>query len=156
MDPGSEERTLPNMVTVYCPEDLHLLDGLGNAHAYCPRVRAATESVLTHAVMNHLATLLDKDGMLGMECNVCTSVVRRAVNVVSNSCMRVSDLFRRMEMPSQKCLALLELNGVGFSVEECERQKHVMQAKLAALESQAYTLAGHSFSLTSIDDIAQV
>lgn len=59
-------------------------------------------------------------------------------------------------MPSQVCLALLELNGVGFSVAECERQKHVMQAKLAALESQAYSLAGHSFSLTSIDDIAQV
>lgn len=68
----------------------------------------------------------------------------------------VSDLFRSIEMPSQVSLALLELNGVGFSVKECERQKHVMQAKLAALESQAYDLAGHSFSLTSIDDIAQV
>lgn len=59
-------------------------------------------------------------------------------------------------MPSQVCLALLELNGVGFSVAECERQKHVMQAKLAALESEAYSLAGRGFSLTSIDDIAQV
>lgn len=70
--------------------------------------------------------------------------------------MNVSDFFRNVEMPSQVCLALLELNGIGFSVEECERQKHVMQAKLTALESQAYNLAGHSFSLTSIDDIAQV
>ncbi|XP_045902735.1 DNA polymerase theta isoform X2 [Micropterus dolomieu] len=130
VDPGSEERTLPNMVTVYCPEELPLLEGLGNAHAHCPRVRAATKSVLVHAVMKHLTGLLEKDGML--------------------------DLFRSIEMPSQVCLALLELNGVGFSVEECERQKHVMQAKLTALESQAYNLAGHSFSLTSIDDIAQV
>ncbi|XP_042340201.1 DNA polymerase theta [Plectropomus leopardus] len=130
VDPGNEERTLPNMVTVYCPEELPLLDGLGNAHAYCPRVRSATKSVLVHAVMNHLTGLLEKDGML--------------------------DLFRNIEMPSQVSLALLELNGVGFSVEECERQKHVMQAKLTALESQAYNLAGHSFSLTSIDDIAQV
>ncbi|XP_029353156.1 DNA polymerase theta [Echeneis naucrates] len=129
-DPGSEERTLPNMVAVYCPEELALLDGLGNAHAHCPRVRAATTSVLVHAVMNHLTGLLEKDGML--------------------------DFFRSVEMPSQMCLALLELNGVGFSVRECERQKHVMQAKLTALESQAYNLAGHSFSLTSIDDIAQV
>uniref|UniRef100_A0A7N6BKD0 DNA polymerase theta n=1 Tax=Anabas testudineus TaxID=64144 RepID=A0A7N6BKD0_ANATE len=127
VDPGSEERTLPNMVTVYCPEELHLLDGLGNGNAYCPRVRAATKSVLILAVMNHLSGVLEKD-----------------------------DLFRNMEMPSQVCLALLELNGVGFSVQECERQKHVMQAKLTALESQAYNLAGHSFSLTSIDDIAQV
>ncbi|XP_072239390.1 DNA polymerase theta [Leuresthes tenuis] len=130
LDPGSEERTLPSMVTVYCPEELPLLDGLGNAHSHCPRVRAATESVLIHAVMNHLTGLLEKDDTL--------------------------DLFRRIEMPSQVCLALLELNGLGFSVEECERQKHVMQAKLSALESEAYRLAGHSFSLTSVDDIAQV
>ncbi|XP_071359277.1 DNA polymerase theta isoform X3 [Trachinotus anak] len=130
IDPGSEERTLPNMVTVYCPEELPLLDGLGNAHAHCPRVRAATKSVLVHTVMNHLTGLLEKDGML--------------------------DLFRSVEMPSQVCLALLELNGVGFSVGECERQKHVMQAKLTALESRAYNLAGHSFSLSSVDDIAQV
>nr|XP_019955937.1 PREDICTED: DNA polymerase theta [Paralichthys olivaceus] len=130
MDPGSEERTLPNMVTVYCPEELPLLEGLGNAHAHCPRVRAATKSVLVHAVMKHVTGLLEQDGML--------------------------DLFRNIEMPSQVCLALLELNGVGFSVEECERQKHVMQAKLSTLESQAYNLAGHSFSLTSVDDIAQV
>ncbi|XP_067440675.1 DNA polymerase theta [Thunnus thynnus] len=130
VDPGSEERTLPNMVTVFCPEELPLLDGLGNAHVHCPRVRAATKSVLIYAVMNHLTGLLEKDGML--------------------------DSFRNIEMPSQVCLALLELNGVGFSIEECERQKHVMQAKITALESQAYNLAGHSFSLTSIDDIAQI
>ncbi|XP_057700008.1 DNA polymerase theta [Corythoichthys intestinalis] len=130
VDPGAQERTLANMITVYCPEDLPLLDGLGNAHVHCPRLRATTTSVLVYAVMSHLTKLLDKDGML--------------------------ESFRSVEMPSQVCLALLELNGIGFSVEECERQKHVMQAKLAALESQAYELAGHSFSLTSIDDIAQV
>uniref|UniRef100_A0A3Q2DDF4 DNA polymerase theta n=1 Tax=Cyprinodon variegatus TaxID=28743 RepID=A0A3Q2DDF4_CYPVA len=130
LDPGSEERTLPNMVTVYCPEELPLLDGLGNAHSFCPRVRAATKSVLTHALMSHLSGLLEQDGLL--------------------------DMFRRIEMPSQVCLALLELNGVGFSVEECERQKHVMQAKLSELEAEAYSLAGHSFSLTSVDDVAQV
>ncbi|XP_034043388.1 DNA polymerase theta isoform X2 [Thalassophryne amazonica] len=130
VDPGSEERTLPNMVTVYCPEELPLLDGFGCAGAQCSRVRAATESVIVYAAMERLTDLLQTDGML--------------------------DLFRGMEMPSQLCLALLELNGFGFSVEECERQKHVMQAKLAALESQAYDLAGHRFSLTSIDDVAQV
>lgn len=69
--------------------------------------------------------------------------------------MHVSGVFRSVEMPSQVSLAVLELNGLGFSVRESERQKHVMQAKLAALESQAYDLAGHSFSLTSVDDIAQ-
>lgn len=59
-------------------------------------------------------------------------------------------------MPTQYCLALLELNGIGFSIAECEVQKHVMQAKLSALEAQAYQLAGHSFSLTNPEDIAEV
>lgn len=66
------------------------------------------------------------------------------------------DAFKKVEMPTQYCLALLELNGIGFSVAECEAQKHVMQAKLSALESQAYQLAGHSFSLTSPEDVAEV
>lgn len=68
----------------------------------------------------------------------------------------LSDIFCRVEMPSQYCLALLELNGIGFSTAECESQKHIMQAKLDAIETQAYQLAGHSFSFTSADDIAQV
>lgn len=162
MDPGSEERTLPNMVTVYCPEELPLLDGLGSPHTHCPRVRAATKSVLVHSVMNHLTDLLEKDGVLGIKSKHYQAFTqhfhccKRLVVLPLLSCFCVSDFFRSVEMPSQVCLALLELNGVGFSVEECERQKHVMQAKLTALESQAYNLAGHSFSLTSIDDIAQV
>lgn len=53
------------MVTVYCPEELPLLDGLGNARAHCPRVRAATTSVLVYAVMNHVTGLLEKADVLG-------------------------------------------------------------------------------------------
>lgn len=67
-----------------------------------------------------------------------------------------SDVFQQVEMPAQYCLALLELNGIGFSVAECEAQKHVMQAKLHDLENKAYQLAGHSFSLTSPEDVAEV
>lgn len=59
-------------------------------------------------------------------------------------------------MPNQYCLALLELNGIGFSTVECETQKHVMQAKLNEIENRIYQLAGHSFSLTCPDDIAEV
>uniref|UniRef100_A0A673ZVX4 DNA-directed DNA polymerase n=1 Tax=Salmo trutta TaxID=8032 RepID=A0A673ZVX4_SALTR len=126
LDPGSEERTLTNMVTCYCPSVLPLLDG----HSHSPRLRAAIDSVLIHGTMCHLTALLEKDGLI--------------------------DVFRGVEMRSQVCLALLELNGIGFSWEECDRQKHVMQAKLSALETQAYSLAGHNFSLTSSDDVAQV
>ncbi|KAL0994987.1 hypothetical protein UPYG_G00130300 [Umbra pygmaea] len=130
LDPGSEERTLTNMVTCYCPSELPLLDIHTDSHTTCPRLRAARDSVLVYATMSHLTILLEKDSLL--------------------------EVFRRVEMRSQVCLALLELNGLGFSWKECERQKHVMQAKLSALESQAYSLAGHSFSLTSTDDVAQV
>lgn len=81
MDPGSEERILPNMVTAYCPEELPLLDGLGNAHTYCPRLRAATESVLIYAVMNHLTGQLEKDNMLSMKSTY--SVLSRKLRMVN-------------------------------------------------------------------------
>ena len=45
---------------------------------------------------------------------------------------------------------------LGFSYEESESQKQLMQGRLAALEEQAYGLAGHTFSLSSPEDIAQV
>ncbi|XP_034148917.1 DNA polymerase theta [Esox lucius] len=129
LDPESEERTLTNMATCYCPSE-SLLDGHTQSHTHSPRLRAATESVLVYTTMNHLTSLLENNGLL--------------------------DVFCRVEMRSQLCLALLELNGVGFSWEECERQRLVMQARLSSLETQAYSLAGHSFSLTNTDHLAQV
>ncbi|XP_048084046.1 DNA polymerase theta isoform X3 [Alosa alosa] len=141
LDPGSKERTLHNMVTNFAPQDVSLLDGISSGQgvqslgmsgdaSYSGRYRAAVECVLVYRVMAQLTDLLSKDSLL--------------------------DVFHNVEMPNQYCLALLELNGIGFSTEECEAQKHVMQAKLKALESQAYQLAGHSFSLTSPDDVAEV
>ena len=44
----------------------------------------------------------------------------------------------------------------GFSQSESESQKTIIQSKLTALEEFAYQLAGHAFSLTSVDDIGQV
>ncbi|XP_063060010.1 DNA polymerase theta [Engraulis encrasicolus] len=141
LDPGSKERTLHNMVTNFSPQDLPLLEGISPGQGvqslgisgdsgHSGRYRAAVESVLVYRVMAQLTGLLSKDNLL--------------------------DVFHDVEMPTQYCLALLELNGIGFSTEECEAQKHVMQAKLKDLECQAYQLAGHSFSLTSPDDVAEV
>nr|KAG5691719.1 hypothetical protein BaRGS_010222 [Batillaria attramentaria] len=53
-------------------------------------------------------------------------------------------------------MARTELNGFGFSEEECESQKSLMMTKLSALEQDAYRQAGHPFCLTSTDDVAQV
>lgn len=141
LDPGSKERTLHNMVTNFIPQELPLLEGLGTGQGIkslglgadpdqSGRFRASMETVLVFGVMNQLTTLLQKE--------------------------HLHDVFRTVEMPTLYCLALLELNGIGFSTEECETQKHIMQAKLNEIEAQAYQLAGHSFSLTSPDDIAEV
>ena len=59
-------------------------------------------------------------------------------------------------MPSIVTLARVELNGLGVDGSECESQKAIMQTKLTSLEGQAYQMAGHPFSLTSPDDVAQV
>ncbi|KYO22450.1 DNA polymerase theta isoform B [Alligator mississippiensis] len=141
LDPGSKERTLHNMVTSFLPHELPLLEGIGTGQGvqslglsasadHSGRYRAAVESVLIFGIMNQLNTLLQKENL--------------------------TDAFCKVEMPTQYCLALLELNGIGFSTVACETQKHIMQAKLNEIETQAYQLAGHSFSLTSPDDIAEV
>uniref|UniRef100_A0ABM5FQZ1 DNA polymerase theta isoform X2 n=1 Tax=Pogona vitticeps TaxID=103695 RepID=A0ABM5FQZ1_9SAUR len=141
LDPGSNERSLHNMVANFLPQDLFLLDkigagqenqslGLSATADHSGRYRAAIESVLVFRLMDQLNTLLQKD--------------------------KLQDVFNKVEMPNQYCLALLELNGIGFSTVECETQKHVMEAKLNEIENRIYQLAGHSFSLTSPDDLAEV
>uniref|UniRef100_A0A2K5CWA9 DNA-directed DNA polymerase n=1 Tax=Aotus nancymaae TaxID=37293 RepID=A0A2K5CWA9_AOTNA len=141
LDPDSQEPTLHSIVTSFLPHELPLLEGMetsqgiqslglnaGSEHS--GRYRASVESILSFNSMNQLNSLLQKENL--------------------------QDVFRKVEMPSQYCLALLELNGIGFSTAECESQKHILQAKLDAIETQAYQLAGHSFSFTSSDDIAEV
>ncbi|XP_048202684.1 DNA polymerase theta isoform X2 [Perognathus longimembris pacificus] len=141
LDPDSKEPTLHSVVTSFIPHDLPLLEGmetgpgiqslgLNVSTEHSGRYRASVESILIFSSMNQLNSLLQKENLHDVFCNV--------------------------EMPSQYCLALLELNGIGFSTTECESQKHIMQAKLDSIEAQAYQLAGHSFSFTSSDDIAEV
>ncbi|XP_074070716.1 DNA polymerase theta isoform X2 [Macrotis lagotis] len=141
LDPDSKEPTLHNIVTSFLSQELPLLEGietgqgiqnlgLNTSDDHSGRYKAAIESILVFKSMTQLNLLLEKE--------------------------KLQDIFCKLEMPSQYCLALLELNGIGFSTVECESQKHVMQAKLSAIEVQAYELVGHSFSFTSPDDIAEV
>ncbi|XP_064321633.1 DNA polymerase theta isoform X1 [Phalacrocorax carbo] len=141
LDSGSKERTLHNMVTNFLPSELPLLEGVGTGQGvqslglsasgdHSGRYRAAIESVLIFNVMNQLHNELQKENL--------------------------TEVFAKVEMPTHYCLALLELNGIGFSTAAYETQKQVMQAKLSNIETKAYQLAGHSFSLTSPDDIAEV
>ncbi|XP_064500551.1 DNA polymerase theta isoform X2 [Pseudopipra pipra] len=141
LDSGSKERTLHNMVTNFLPNELPLLEAVGTGQGvqslglsasrdHSGRYRAAIESVLVFNVMDQLCSELQKENL--------------------------TDVFSKVEMPTHYCLALLELNGIGFSTTAYETQKQVMQAKLSEIETKAYQLAGHSFSLTSPDDIAEV
>ncbi|XP_072469974.1 DNA polymerase theta [Notamacropus eugenii] len=141
LDPDSKEPTLHNIVTSFLSHELPLLEGIETGQGiqnlglnisdnHSGRYKAAVESILLFNSMTQLNLLLEKE--------------------------KLQDVFCKVEMPSQYCLALLELNGIGFSTVECESQKHVMQAKLNAIEAQAYELVGHSFSFTSPDDIAEV
>ncbi|XP_068038022.1 DNA polymerase theta isoform X2 [Anomalospiza imberbis] len=141
LDSGSKEHTLHSMVTNFLPSELPLLEGVGTGQGVqslglsasrdqSGRYRAAIESVLVFNVMDQLHKELQKENL--------------------------TDVFSKVEMPTHYCLALLELNGIGFSTTAYESQKQVMQAKLSQIETKAYQLAGHSFSLTSPDDIAEV
>ncbi|KAL2311304.1 hypothetical protein Nmel_003004 [Mimus melanotis] len=141
LDSGSKEHTLHSMVTNFLPSELPLLEGVGTGQGVqslglsasrdqSGRYRAAIESVLIFNVMDQLHKELQKENL--------------------------TDVFSKVEMPTHYCLALLELNGIGFSTTAYETQKQIMQAKLSQIETKAYQLAGHSFSLTSPDDIAEV
>ncbi|XP_014108758.1 PREDICTED: DNA polymerase theta [Pseudopodoces humilis] len=141
LDSGSKEHTLHSMVTNFLPSELPLLEGVGTGQGVqslglsasrdqSGRYRAAIESVLVFNVMEQLLKELKRENL--------------------------TDVFSKVEMPTHYCLALLELNGIGFSTAAYETQKQVMQAKLSQIETKAYQLAGHSFSLTSPDDIAEV
>ncbi|XP_023975984.1 DNA polymerase theta isoform X2 [Physeter macrocephalus] len=141
LDPDSKEPTLHGIVSRFLPHELPLLEeietgqgtqslGLNVTAEHSGRYRASVESILIYNSMSQLNSLLKKENL--------------------------QDVFCKVEMPSQYCLALLELNGIGFSTAECESQKHIMQAQLDAIETQAYQLAGRSFSFTSSDDIAEV
>ena len=59
-------------------------------------------------------------------------------------------------MPSLLCLARMELNGIGFSRDEAERLRDLLEQQLTALKQHAYKIAGHTFSLTSSADVSKV
>ncbi|KAK8400534.1 hypothetical protein O3P69_003295 [Scylla paramamosain] len=141
LDPGAKEPNLCNLVMNHHLGSLPLLEGMNGCRGLgglgittsnpgsC-RVRAAVESVIVFHLMPSLTSRLEKMEMLPS--------------------------FVEVEMRSVVELAYMELSGLGFSNKECETQKCIMQAKLSSLENEAYSLAGHSFNLTSPVEISKV
>lgn len=64
--------------------------------------------------------------------------------------------FLAVEVPCVRLISQMELNGLGMSRRECAALKNVLLTRRSALEQKAYKLAGHIFSLNSLDDIAEV
>ncbi len=139
LDPDAKEKTIHRMVLQYLPdqplvsedEDLNEMPLSSVAtHSSDPQMRASAESILAFLLMTKMEGLLDAEGLVKP--------------------------FVEVEMPSLSILSKMELNGVGFSPEECNHQKDVLQSRITELERSAYILARHTFSLTSPEDIAQV
>ena len=139
LDPDAKEKTIHRMVLQYLPdqplvsedEDLNEMPLSSLAtHSSNPQMRASAESILAFLLMTKMEGLLEAEGLVKP--------------------------FIEVEMPSLSVLSKMELNGIGFSPEECNHQKDVLQSRIAELERSAYVLARHTFSLTSPEDIAQV
>lgn len=139
LNPDGKEKTIHKMVLHYLPDQPVLSEGedyedmpLSSlaTHASEANVRASAETLLASLLMSKMKTLLESE-----------------------------DLYRpflEVEMPSLVILAKMELNGIGFSKEECDSLKQILQLRLSELEKEAYSLAQRSFSLTSPEDVAQV
>ena len=139
LDPDAKEKTIHRMVLQYLPdqplisedEDLNEMPLSSLAtHSSDPQMRASAESILAFLLMSKMETLLEAEGLLKP--------------------------FVDVEMPSLLVLSKMELNGIGFSPDECNHQKDILQSRITELERSAYCLTRHTFSLTSPEDIAQV
>ena len=139
LDPDAKEKTIHRMVLQYLPdqplvseeEDLNEMPLSSLAtHSSDPQMRASAESILAFLLMSKMESLLEAEGL--------------------------EKPFVEVEMPSLSVLSKMELNGIGFSLDECNHQKDILQSRITELERSAYILARHTFSLTSPEDIAQV
>ena len=139
LDPDAKEKTIHKMALQYLPDQPLLSEEEGYdemplsslaTHASDPQTKAAAEAVLSSLLMLKLETLLEAEDLY--------------------------EPFINVEMPSLLVLAKMELNGIGFSPEECNNQKEILEDRLGELEREAYNLARRSFSLTSPEDVAQV
>lgn len=141
LNPDAQEKCIHQMVHNYLPFDVYLLQDIGGGIGFgsigittenpgSGRLRSCVESVLVNHLVVYLSEELKKQSLLNVYLNIETwcSVI----------------------------LAKMELNGMGFNPEECDIQKNIMKKKLLQLEEEAYTQAGHSFSLSSSSDLSLV
>ena len=135
INPDSQEKTLSSLISNYLIEKPVTTEGnmsLSTVVSHSPfhYLRAAAESVLSYLLMNTMETIL------------------RAENLYNS--------FSDVEMPTVSILAKLEINGIGFSFENCFKLRDELQQHLVQLEQEAYKLAGRKFVLSSPHDTGRV
>ena len=135
LNSDGKEKTVHKMVLHYLRDQPLLSEAdkdmpLSNlaTHGSESHMRAAAEAILASLLVSKQRPLLQEEGL--------------------------HRPFLELEMPSLAVLTKAELNGIGFSREECDSLKQMLQ--LTQIESEAYTLAGRSFSLTSPEDVSRV
>ncbi|XP_066935179.1 DNA polymerase theta-like isoform X2 [Clytia hemisphaerica] len=142
LEPSQREKNLFGITKQWLDEDhVSLTEGLSGGvgtrgFGMVPkpgcsgRVRACVESVLVNQLMSTLHQKLTQENLLAP--------------------------FLEIEMPSLRTLSIIEINGIGFCDQACEKLKKLMKDKLSSLEKQCYQLAKRTFSLTSPDDVGRV
>ncbi|XP_069676367.1 DNA polymerase theta-like [Periplaneta americana] len=142
MEPEGREKNLHAMALTYGGNEASKLADLAGSgwgtgstaldwrSTTSSRLRACTEAVLTWHVVE--------------ACCVCLEQ------------KELYHIYSDVEMPTLLCLTRMELNGIGFSRDEAEKLRDLLEKQLSALEQYAYKLAGHTFSLTSSADVGKV
>ena len=139
LNPDAKEKTIHRMVLQYLPDQPLLskcedyeempLSSLATNNGD-PEMQASAESILAYMLSLKLTDLLKAEGLYNSYINV--------------------------EMPLLLVLAKVEMNGIGFSPDECANQRDILQRRISELEKEAYDRAGHTFSLSSPEDVASV
>ncbi len=139
LNPDAKEKTIHRMVLQYLPDQPLLseceeyeempLSSLAT-NGGDPEMCASAESILAYMLSSKLKVLLEAEGLY--------------------------DTYIKVEMPSLLVFTKIELNGIGFSPDECTNQRDILQKRVSELEQEAYNIAGHTFSLTSPEDVASV
>ena len=139
LNPDAKEKTIHRMVLQYladqpllseCEEQEEMPLSSLATNGSDPEMQASAECILAHMLAMRLQALLEAEDLY--------------------------ESYLKLEMPSLLVLAKTELNGIGFSPDECAMQRDILQRRVSELEREAYSLAGHTFSLTSPDDVASV
>nr|MDA8390062.1 DNA polymerase I [Gammaproteobacteria bacterium] len=141
LDSGAADYTLPALALKYLGERLTDMEELcGRGRNQIPFSGVADDTLA---------------GIAAARVRAC-----RALREVFGERLRGEDglrfVYREIELPLSPVLARLEAHGVAIDRAMLARQGEVLKERMAAIEAQAWTLAGGPFNLNSPSQIQQI